>query len=132
MMAGWRRSGQEPEHGSGISVGGNNFGALQNVVGQNISHVHQSAAGDVQTADAESVRELLALFRAEVDSNESTLHHVGALRDMTNTVESSLASPVAQIGALRGVALALPALVAGTAVQQGGEALAHAIGGMLG
>ncbi|MBT2455843.1 hypothetical protein J7E98_13940 [Streptomyces sp. ISL-86] len=131
MMAGWRRSGQEPEHGSGISVGGNNFGALQNVVGQNISHVRQSAAGDAQAA-VESVRELLALFRAEVDSNESTLHHVGALRDMTNTVESSLAAPVAQVGALRGVALALPSLVAGTAVQQGGEALAHAIGGMLG
>ncbi|MDD9379379.1 hypothetical protein M8Z33_22550 [Streptomyces sp. ZAF1911] len=132
MMAGWRRSGQEPEHGSGISVGGNNFGALQNVVGQNISHVRQSAEGNVQAADVELVAELLALFRAELDSNESTLHHIGALRDMTNTVEASLGTPAAQVGALRGVALALPALVAGTAVQQGGEALAHAIGGMLG
>ncbi|MFF0004579.1 hypothetical protein ACFYQT_14220 [Streptomyces tibetensis] len=51
---------------------------------------------------------------------------------MADTVDTSLATPDApQVGSLRGVAQTLPALVVGTAVQQGGEALADAIGAFL-
>ncbi|EST29142.1 hypothetical protein [Streptomyces roseochromogenus] len=130
MVFGRRRP--EPEHGhdSGISIGGNNNAPNQNVVGQNISHVHQSAS--VQGAvDIDTVRELLASFRADVDRNEVGLANAVVLRAMADTVDTSLAAPDAQAGGLRQIAQALPALVAGTVVQQGGEALAHAIAGWL-
>ncbi|MEW2299199.1 hypothetical protein AB0958_04300 [Streptomyces sp. NPDC006655] len=127
-----RREDERPAHDSGIHIGGNNNAPNQNVVGQNISHVYQSAS--VQGAvDIETVRGLLASFRAEVDRNEGNLDHAVALRAMADTVDASLATPnpQARAGALRGVAQALPALVAGTMVEQGGEALVHAIAGWL-
>ncbi|MEU9931676.1 hypothetical protein [Streptomyces anulatus] len=131
MALGRRRPGPDPDHGSGISIGGNNNAPLQNVVGQNISHVHQSAS--VQGAvDVDAVRGLLAVFRADVDQNAADLQNVRVLRAMADTVDASLASPdTPEAGALRGIAAALPALVLGTAVQQGGESLANAIGGLL-
>ncbi|WP_411089226.1 hypothetical protein [Streptomyces sp. 061-3] len=59
------------------------------------------------------------------------LHRV-VLRAMADTVDASLASPDApEAGPLRGIAAALPALVLGTAIQQGGESLANAIGALL-
>lgn len=127
-----RREEELPGHGSGIHVGGNNNAPIQNVAGQNISHVHQHAF--VQGAvDIEAVRGLLTSFRAEIDRNEGTLDHATALRAMTDTVDASLSAPdpQARAGALRGVVQALPALVAGTVVEQGGEALVHAIAGWL-
>ncbi|MFJ9745197.1 hypothetical protein [Streptomyces chartreusis] len=129
------RGRREGEHGrgAGISIGGNNNAPNQNVVGQNISHVYQSAS--VQGAvDIETVRELLASFRTDVDQNEAGLANAAVLRAMTDSVDTSLAAtdPQAQVGALRGVAQALPALVAGTAVQQGGQALANALSSWVG
>ncbi|MEU2303373.1 hypothetical protein [Streptomyces misionensis] len=127
-----RREDEHPMRGSGIHIGGNNNAPNQNVVGQNISHVHQSAS--VQGAvDIDAVRGLLASFRAEVDRNQGDLAHAVALRAMTDTVDASLAepNPEARVEALRGVVQALPALVAGTVVEQGGEALVHAIAGWL-
>lgn len=130
MMVGRRRSEPEQGHGSGISIGGNNNAPNQNVVGQNISHVYQSAS--VQGAvDIEVVRDLLTSFRADVERNEAGLANAVVLRAMADTVDTSLAAPDAQAGALRGIAQALPALVAGTVVQQGGEALANAIAAWL-
>ncbi|MFE4797672.1 hypothetical protein ACFRFL_21820 [Streptomyces sp. NPDC056708] len=131
MVVGRRRPEPDPGHGSGISVGGNNNAPLQNVVGQNISHIHQSAS--VQGAvDIDAVRALLAAFRADVDHNAAALQNGTVLRAMVDTVDVSLASPDApEASTLRGIAAALPALVLGTAVQQGGEALANAIGGLL-
>lgn len=130
MMVGRRRPEPEQGHGSGISIGGNNNAPNQNVVGQNISHVYQSAS--VQGAvDIEAVRDLLTSFRADVERNEADLANVAVLRAMADTVDTSLAAPDAQAGALRGIAQALPALVAGTVVQQGGEVLANAIAGWL-
>lgn len=127
---GRRRPGPEQEHGSGISIGGNNNAPNQNVVGQNISHVYQSAS--VQgTVDIEAVRDLLTSFRADVERNEAGLANAAVLRAMADTVDTSLATSDAQAGALRGITQALPALVAGTVVQQGGEALANAIAGWL-
>ncbi|MFE2738944.1 hypothetical protein [Streptomyces sp. NPDC059349] len=105
---------------------------MQNVVGQNISSIHQSAS--VQGAvDIDAVRGLLAAFRADVDRNAADLQNATVLRVMADTVDTSLATPdePPQVGTLRGIAQALPALVVGTAVQQGGEALANAIGGLL-
>ncbi|MFJ4939442.1 hypothetical protein ACIP8U_37040 [Streptomyces pseudovenezuelae] len=129
MVVGRRRP--EPGHGSGISIGGTNNAPLQNVVGQNISNIHQSASVQ-STIDIDAVRGLLAAFRADVDRNAADLQNVTVLRAMADTVDTSLATPdVPQIGTLRGIAQALPALVVGTAVQQGGEALANAIGGLL-
>ncbi|NLU71804.1 hypothetical protein HCC61_03740 [Streptomyces sp. HNM0575] len=130
MAVGRRRPEPEPGPGSGISIGGNNNAPVQNTVGQNISHVNQSAsvAGAV---DIETVRDLLASFRADVERNEASLEHVAALRAMADTVDTSLAAPDAQAGALHRVIQALPALVTGTVVQQGGEALANALTSLL-
>ncbi|MGW2045090.1 hypothetical protein ACWCPF_07885 [Streptomyces sp. NPDC001858] len=133
MIVGRGRRGEElPGHGSGVHVGGNNNAPIQNVEGQNISHVYQHAS--VQGAvDIETVRGLLTSFRADIDRNEGTLNHAAALRAMTDTVDASLSAPdpQARAGALRGVVQALPALVAGTVVEQGGDALVHAIAGWL-
>lgn len=131
MVVGRRRPEPEPGHGSGISIGGTNNAPLQNVVGQDISNIHQSAS--VQgTVDIDAVRGLLAAFRADVDRNAADLQNATVLRAMADTVDTSLAtSDVPQAGTLRGIAQALPALVVGTAVQQGGEALANAIDGLL-
>ncbi|MEU5698981.1 hypothetical protein [Streptomyces aurantiacus] len=133
MAVGRRRPDPEQGHGSGISIGGNNIAPLQNVVGQNISNVHQSASVQGATVDVETVRDLLAAFRTEVDRNGAVLPNTQVLRAMADSIDTSLTAPDAQaVGALRGAVQALPALVAGTAVQQGGEALAHAIAGWLG
>ncbi|POX55766.1 hypothetical protein C3489_09290 [Streptomyces sp. Ru71] len=137
MVVGRRRSEPEPDpgpgHGSGISIGGSNIAPLQNVVGQNISHVHQSASVTGAPVNLETVRDFLTQFRTEVDRNEAGLANAQILRAMTDSIDTSLRASDAQaVGALRGVVQALPALVAGTAVQQGGEALAHAIAGWLG
>ena len=130
MVVGRRRPEPEPGHGSGISIGGNNNAPNQNVVGQNISHVYQSASAQV-AGDVEAVRDLLASFRADLERNEAGLANAVVLRAMADTVDTSLAAPDAQVGVLRGVAQALPALVAGTVVQHGGDALANAITGWL-
>ncbi|MEV5873509.1 hypothetical protein AB0L75_04605 [Streptomyces sp. NPDC052101] len=130
MRMGRRRPEPEQGHGSGISIGGNNNAPNQNVVGQNISHVYQSAP--VQgTVDIEAVRDLLTAFRADVERNEAGLANAAVLRAMADTVDTSLAAPDVQAGVLRGIAQALPAVVTGTVVQQGGEALANAIAGWL-
>ena len=55
------------------------------------------------------------------------------LRAMAGSIDTSPTAPDAQTtGTRRGVVQALPTLVAGTVVQQGGKALAHAIAGWLG
>ncbi|MEV0493036.1 hypothetical protein [Streptomyces atratus] len=132
MAIGRRRPDPTPEpgHGAGISIGGNNNAPLQNVVGQNISHVHQVASAH-GTTDVDSVRALLVAFREDLDRNATGLQHTEALRAMAGTVDGSLEAPAEGATTLRGIAQALPALVLGTAVQQSGEALAHAIGGLL-
>jgi hypothetical protein len=133
MAVGRRRPDPEQGHGSGISIGGNNIAPLQNVVGQNISNVQQSASVQGATVDVETVRELLAAFRTEVDRNGAVLPNAQVLRAMADSIDTSLAAADTQsVGALRGAVQALPALVAGTVVQQGGDALAHAIAGWLG
>ncbi|WP_031080947.1 hypothetical protein [Streptomyces sp. NRRL WC-3549] len=132
MPIGRRRPDHTPQpgHGAGISIGGNNVAPLQNVVGQNISHVHQAAQAD-GTTDVDSVRALLVAFREDLDRNAAGLQHAEALRAMVGTTDGSLAAPAEGATTLRGIAQALPALVLGTAVQQSGEALAHAISGLL-
>ncbi|GAA2709468.1 MULTISPECIES: hypothetical protein [Streptomyces] len=128
-----RRPEPDPGYGSGISIGGNNSGPLQNVVGQNITDVHQSASADAPAASVEAVRDLLSTFRTEVERNQDGLPNAQVLRAMADSIDISLAAENPQaVGALRGAIQALPALVMGTAVQQGGEALAHAIAEWLG
>jgi hypothetical protein len=132
MAVGRRRPEPDPGHGSGISIGGSNNAPLQNVVGQNISNVHQSASA--QTAmDVDAVRGLLAAFRADINRNAVDLPNATILRAMSDTIDTTLATPdeQQQVGTLRGIAQALPALVVGTVVQQGGEALANALGRLL-
>ncbi|MCX4834435.1 hypothetical protein OG746_37590 [Streptomyces sp. NBC_01016] len=101
---------------------------MQNVVGQNISNVHQHAAPHT-TTDPAAVRDLLAAFRVQVD--QASLENADVLRAMTTRNDTQLADPAEHAEGLRGVAGALPALVVGTAVQQGGEALANAIAGLV-
>ncbi|MFI0978205.1 hypothetical protein ACH4SP_14560 [Streptomyces sp. NPDC021093] len=131
MVVGRRRPEPEQGQGSGISVGGSNNAPLQNVVGQNISQVYQHASVR-GTVDIEAVRDLLASFRSNVELNAPSLQNVAVLRAMADTVDTSLSAPDEQAGALRGIAQALPALVAGTVVQEGGAALADALGSLLG
>ncbi|MET7931701.1 hypothetical protein ABZT43_49570 [Streptomyces sp. NPDC005349] len=57
------RSIRRRKQGSGVGIGGDNTGAVQNVVGQNISNVHRHAAPHTTTESA-AVRELLATFPA--------------------------------------------------------------------
>ncbi|MFI0016762.1 MULTISPECIES: hypothetical protein [unclassified Streptomyces] len=133
MIVGRGRREQEQGHGSGISIGGDNIAPLQNVVGENISHVYQSASGQA-AVDAGTVRDLLASFRADVDRNAESLDDLVVLRAMAERIDAALAVPDPQAGAgsLQGLAQALPSLVLGTAVQQGGEALANALAGWAG
>ncbi|MBK6013781.1 hypothetical protein [Streptomyces sp. MBT53] len=131
MVVGRRRPEPDPGHGSGISIGGSNNAPLQNVVGQNISNIHQSASAQ-GTVDIDALRGLLVAFRADVDRNAADLQNATVLRAMADSVDTSLATPDApQVGTLRGIAQALPALVVGTVVRQGGEALANAIGALV-
>ncbi|MFH9296147.1 hypothetical protein [Streptomyces sp. NPDC017520] len=135
MIVGRGRREQEREqgHGSGISVGGDNIAPLQNVVGENISHVYQSAPGQ-GGVDAGTVRDLLASFRSDLDRGAESLDDLVVLRAMADRIDGVLAmpDPQARAGALQGLAQALPSLVAGTVVQQGGQALAHALAGWAG
>lgn len=132
MVVGRRRPESGEGHGSGISIGGNNSAPLQNVVGRNISHVQQSASVEGASVDLETVRNLLAAFRTEMDRNGMALPDAPVLRAMAESIDTSLTAPDTQaVGTLRRVAQTLPTLVTGTAVQQAGEALAHAIVGWL-
>ncbi|MEU8974730.1 hypothetical protein AB0D11_36655 [Streptomyces monashensis] len=121
MAVGRLRPEPEQGHGSGISIGGNNIAPLQNVVGQNISNVHQSASVESPAVSMETVRDLLDAFRTEVDQNGSVLPNAQVLRAMADSIDTSLtASDSSAIGALHGAVQALSALVvAGTVVQQG-------------
>ncbi|MFH8928404.1 hypothetical protein ACH4D4_15250 [Streptomyces pristinaespiralis] len=123
-----------PAPTSGVSVGGANYGTIQHVTGHHVSRVSQSATtGDITAADVEDVRELLSRFRAELDLHRAQLPMAETLRAMTSVVDANLDDPTARNeGPLRSVAQALPALVAGTAVQEGGQALATALGNLLG
>ena len=133
MAVGRRHPEPERGHGTGVSIGGSNIAPIQNVVGQNISNIHQSASTEGAAVDVETVRELLAAFRTEVDRNGACLPNAQVLRAIADSIDTSLtASDPQTAGALRGAAQALPALVAGALVQQGGEALAHAVAGWLG
>jgi hypothetical protein len=115
-------------------VGGANHGPIQNVTGHYVSHVSQSATtGDITSTDAEEVRALLDRFRAELALHQAELPLADALRAMASDVDARLDDPTgANEGPLRAVARALPTLVAGTAVQEGGQALAAALGSLLG
>ncbi|MEU6347525.1 hypothetical protein ABZ883_42155 [Streptomyces sp. NPDC046977] len=131
MTIGRRQPEPAPGNGSGVSIGGNNTAPIQNVTGDHISHIRQSASTQ-STTDIETVRSLLASFRSDVERHAATLPHAEALRAMADTVDSSLATPsVQQPTVLRQIAQTLPALVVGTVVQQGGEALAQAVGALL-
>ncbi|WP_326611118.1 hypothetical protein OG949_17210 [Streptomyces scopuliridis] len=127
---GRRRPEPDQGHGSGISIGGSNNAPLQNVVGQNIAHVYQSASAQ-GTIGVEAVRDLLASFRSDVELNAPSLQYAAVLRVMADTVDTSLRAPDEHAGALRRVAQDLPGLVVGTAVQEGGSALANALGSLL-
>jgi hypothetical protein len=129
-----------PGHGSHISVGRDNTAPIQNVSGRNISRVSQKASMRQTSTPVtvDTVRDLLAAFRAEIDRNESHLGNAQILRAMADHVDSTLAAPgtpgpadPAETNTLLGIAQALPALVMGTVVRDGGEALAHAITSLL-
>jgi hypothetical protein len=130
MIAGRRNPATDSPPGSGIHIGGNNNAPLQNVVGDHNSHIHQTAAPQ-PTADAQQLHDLLAAFRTEIDRNEHQLPTAPALRGMADTVEGSLSNPHEQASVLRHAALMLPQLVAGTVVQQAGEAVANTLGSWL-
>ena len=126
MAIGRRRPEPKSGHNSSTEIGGDNYAPIQNVVGEDISHVHQSASiGGI--TDSKSVRDLLVAFRSQVDLHEATLENVPVLRAMVDQVDTALAEPDTHASALRGIAQALPLLVVGTVVQQGGAALAHAL-----
>lgn len=123
----------DPNQGSGISIGGNNTAPIQNVVGQNISHTHQTSHLQPPTVTPETLQALLTTFRTTLTENEARLPHATALQALTDDIERTLTTPTPDSPrALQSALQALPALVTGTAVQQSGEALAQALAGWLG
>ncbi|MFD6316107.1 hypothetical protein [Streptomyces nigra] len=123
----------DPNQGSGISIGGNNTAPIQNVVGQNISHTHQTSHLPPPTVTPETLQALLTTFRTTLTENEARLPHATALQALTDDIERTLTTPTPDSPrALQSALQALPALVTGTAVQQSGEALAQALVGWLG
>lgn len=119
--------------GSGISIGGDNTGTAQNAVGHRLSHVTQTGTGQ-GSVPLDSVAALLTAFRADIDRNAAVLTDHEALRDQATVLAGALTTPESDgfRPALRTAARSLPALVAGTAVQQTGEALVTAIRDLLG
>lgn len=119
--------------GAGISIGGDNTGTAQNAVGHRLSRVTQTGTGQ-NSAPLDSVAALLATFRADVDRNADLLTDPDSLRDQTTVLAGALAAPDGDgfRPALRVAVRSLPALVAGTAVQQTGEALVAALRELLG
>ncbi|GAA4911794.1 hypothetical protein ACFPM3_10215 [Streptomyces coeruleoprunus] len=121
---------------AGISIGRDNNGPVQQATGRSLSHLAQTgtATGTGGRASAvEDVVALLAAFRAEVERSAAELPDPEAARDCAAVVEASLADPGAEASApaLRTAVRSIPALVAGTAVQQTGEALVSALSVLL-
>ncbi len=135
MSPGFPRRDPSPEpagaHGSGISIGGDNTGTVQNAVGRRLSRVTQNGTGQggVPSDALESLTALLAAFSADIDCNAALLRDPDALRDQTTVLAGALADPENDgfRPVLRTAVRSLPALVAGTAVQQTGEAVVTAI-----
>ncbi|MFJ6016637.1 hypothetical protein [Streptomyces sp. NPDC092952] len=119
--------------GSGISIGGDNHGTAQNAVGHRLSHVTQTGTGQ-GGGTLESVASLLASFRTDIDRHADLLTDLENLRVQTMTLTGALTEPQGEgfRPALSAAVRSLPALVAGTAVQQSGEALVSAIRELLG
>jgi hypothetical protein len=122
-----------PPPGSGISIGGDLTGTAQNVAGRHVSHVTQTSTGQ-SSAPIDSLAALLTAFRADIERNAALLADPEALRDQTTVLDGALTAPESDgfRAALRTAVRSLPALVAGTAVQQTGEALVTAIRQLLG
>ncbi|WP_224756246.1 hypothetical protein [Streptomyces sp. col6] len=130
-MIGRRRPDPGREPSSAIHIGGDSIAPIQNVVGREIRGVHQSASVR-NTAGPQDVRDLLTTFRAELDRHQQDLATAPVLRGMAETIDAQLTASPPDEGVLSQLARALPALVAGTAVQEGGQALADAITGWIG
>ncbi|OKJ78016.1 hypothetical protein AMK30_03145 [Streptomyces sp. CB02460] len=131
MMIGRRRPDPDGEPSSAIHIGGDSIAPIQNVVGRDIRGVHQSASVR-HTAGPEDVRDLLTAFRTELDRHQQDLGTAPVLRGMTETIDAQLTASPPDEGVLLQLARMLPALVVGTAVQEGGQALADAITGWIG
>ncbi|MFD1658756.1 hypothetical protein ACFSL4_11170 [Streptomyces caeni] len=137
MSPGFPRRDPSPEPaqspGSGISIGGDNTGTAQNAVGHRLSHITQTGTSQ-GSVPLDSLATLLTAFRADIDHNAALLTDPEALRDQTTVLAGALTDPEGDgfRPALRAAARSLPALVAGTAVQQTGEALVTAIRQLLG
>ncbi|MBJ6618289.1 hypothetical protein H4N49_04370 [Streptomyces sp. DHE17-7] len=135
MSPGFPRRDPSPEPagtpGSGISIGGDNTGTAQNAVGRRLTHVTQTGTGQggVPSDALESLTALLAAFRADIDRHAAQLGDPDALRDQTAVLAGALTDPESDgfRPVLRTAVRSLPALVAGTAVQQTGEAVVTAI-----
>ncbi|MFH8802358.1 hypothetical protein ACH4F6_22565 [Streptomyces sp. NPDC017936] len=137
MSPGFPRRDPAPEParapGAGISIGGDNNGTAQNAVGHRLSRITQSGTGQA-SAPLDSVARLLEAFRADVDHHAALLADPQALQDQASVLAGALTAPDGEgfRPALRTAARSLPALIAGTAVQQSGEALVTAIRELLG
>lgn len=84
------------------------------------------------TAGPEEASDLLAAFRTELERHQQDLATAPVLRGMTETIDAQLAATPPDEGVLLQLARTLPAPVVGTAVQEGGQALADAITGWIG
>ncbi|MGZ2358560.1 hypothetical protein LRE75_17950 [Streptomyces sp. 372A] len=75
---------------------------------------------------------MLAEFRAELDRHQQDVATAPVLRGAAETIDARFAASPPDEGVLLQVARTLPALLVGTAVQEGGQAPAEAIAGWLG
>jgi hypothetical protein len=137
MSPGFPRRDPSPEPAqppaSGITIGRDNPGTAQNVAGHRLSHVTQTSTGQ-GSVPLDSLATLLTAFRTDIDRKTALLTDPEALRDQTTVLEGALRDPESDgfRPALRTALRSLPGLLAGTAVQQTGEALVTAIRQLLG
>ncbi|WP_416962880.1 hypothetical protein [Streptomyces sp. Agncl-13] len=122
--------GKGPGVSASVSVGGNNSGAINNLAAQRASHIKQSAETH-STDETPDPQKLLALFRDELDRNKAKLPNHATLSATADEAAGELEASEPEPGNLERIRATLAAAVTGTVVQKAGEALAHAIGGLL-
>ncbi|MER7544933.1 hypothetical protein ABTW95_18215 [Spirillospora sp. NPDC127506] len=110
-----------------IEIGGPNKGAIQQSAGEHLQNVSQTV--HESASSLADVRRLLEEFRQELEQHSDAIpaQQRRDADDAAATIEANLNDVDGGRPALRTAINALPALIAGTVVEQAGTALAQAV-----
>ncbi|CNE49431.1 Uncharacterised protein [Mycobacterium tuberculosis] len=113
---------------SSIDIGGSNQAPIQQITAEHAHNVSQSVHGTASPM-IDDVRRLLAEFLQELEQHSDAIpaHQCRDAGDAAATIDVNLDDVDAGRPALRTAVNALPALIAGTVVEQAGTALAQAV-----